>query len=197
MVEALPTQDFVRAGKVICDSFNTIVFQRYIAYDKTPEEELERLTTRVQKYAEVGSQVVEAGDFSAIALWVPPNVELAPGSDQLNHRFEEAISKGKIAHKRHFENKPHWNLSFLARDPNRDTKGVVSAVVRPFLERALKEDVPASLMAVSDHAKNVYEHFGFKVLETIPLGVGEVDEDGKDDKEGKGLKSYLMAFNYK
>jgi len=197
-IQAYPTSDSKQVGRVLTDGFSSTKFQQYLSHGKTYEETLKQLTTRSQQFMDIGAEVVQAGDFSAVAIWIPPNVDHPPPNnpDKPDPRMEALKAQYKAATEKHFKDKPFWELMFLARDPSKQTKGAVSAIVKPFLQRAQKERIPAVLFCIAEHAKEVYHHFGFKVLETIPVGVGVVNKDNVEDENGEGITTYLMAYNY-
>lgn len=196
MVEFTKTTDNERAGRTLAKAFNTINFDHYIAYDKTREEHTTELINRVQDFVNLDADVVQAGDFSAVAIWVAPHLEYPLPKGKPNDRALELKTKMAPLVDKHLKKKPHWNLGFLARDPDSKEKGVVSAVVKPYLERAKNEGVPAMLWAVDDHAKDVYRHFGFKEVEVAEVGVGVINRKGIEDPNGEGFRISLMIYNY-
>ncbi len=114
--------------------------------------------------------------------------------------LKEYIAKSDAARARYLDPQYRdrfWHLSFLARDPERrgGGKGAVSAVVRPFLERARAEAVPAWLESVDVHAVEVYEHYGFRVCEKMVMGEGVVGADGWPQEGGDGFVVWAMVFD--
>lgn len=195
MVEFTQTTDKERVGRVFAKAFNTIKFDHYISNDKTREEHTTELINRVQDFVDIGADVVQAGDFTAVAMWVGPHLEYPAPTGEPSERGKELKEKMKVAVEKHLKDKPHWNLGFLGKDPDKSVKGAVSAVVKPFLEKAKSDGVPAMLLGVDDHARDVYLHYGFKVVETLEVGVGVVNKEGVEDVNGEGLKAYLMIYN--
>ena len=53
---------------------------------------------------------------------------------------------------------------------------------------------PIVLEAISEEAKNIYEHYGFKTVHSFSYGQNEVDENGQLDPKGKGFVAYLMIY---
>lgn len=75
------------------------------------------------------------------------------------------------------------------------TLGVARALIAPFLEKARQDNVPAWLEAINDHARDVYAHFGFHVVETVRIGEGKVDSTGNvAGGERQGILVYGMIF---
>jgi len=92
--------------------------------------------------------------------------------------------------------RPFYHLAFLARNPDvPSVPGAISAVVLPFLDRARNEGVPAWLEATTPHAAAVYQHFGFRVVDHITIGVGKINADGWPEEGGQGVTSYAMIYD--
>jgi ribosomal protein S18 acetylase RimI-like enzyme len=79
----------------------------------------------------------------------------------------------KIKHKEH-ANFPHWYLYNIAVDPKYQGKGWASVLLNPMLAKADKEKLPCYL-ETGDRNVQFYKHFGFEVIEHIP--VAEYDND--------------------
>ncbi|OAP60055.1 hypothetical protein AYL99_05057 [Fonsecaea erecta] len=184
-----------------------------------------------------GAELVQAGDWSAIALWETPTYQgkafidskakpcpllsewrgrvkaakakylAAPtttaatseasnsnspsgaesdsGSDRQDNQQEPAL-------------RPFYHLSFLARNPAKPrVPGSINAVMTPYLERAKAEGVPAWLEATTPQAARIYEHFGFRVVEEIVVGTGQVDARGwpATGEKATGVTAWAMIFD--
>ena len=70
--------------------------------------------------------------------------------------------------------------------------GVIRALFEPYLLQAQKAALPVWLEATNDHARNVYAHFGFKVVEEVVIGEGNLDRSGNLVSGGKGVVIYGM-----
>ncbi|KAH8660306.1 hypothetical protein BX600DRAFT_513922 [Xylariales sp. PMI_506] len=163
-----------------------------------------------------GATLVEAGGNSAVALW-----ELPYQSDMIttNHSFDE-ISDGltkkewkeavRSAKEKYIgleplqsgfssserKVRPHYHLDFLGRDPSvPKVPGAISAVVTPFLDRAKQDGLKVWLEATSPEVAELYEHYGFKILEEITVGQGRVDANGGFLTGGPGVKAWLMLVD--
>jgi ribosomal protein S18 acetylase RimI-like enzyme len=152
--------------------------------------------------AENGALIAEAEDWAAAALWEPPGFTdgglAAPEYRNPRPVLKDFISKADAARAKHLSpeyQQKHWHLSFLARDPSKKGEGAVSAVIRPFLERAKEDGVPAWLESVGLHAAEVYEHYGFKVCEKMIVGRGRVRADGWPEEDGEGYAVWAMIFD--
>ncbi len=64
---------------------------------------------------------------------------------------------------------PHWYLGLLAVDPRHQGQGHASALLRPVLGRLESERLPCYLETHRQENVSLYEHFGFRVLETVEL----------------------------
>jgi ribosomal protein S18 acetylase RimI-like enzyme len=151
--------------------------------------------------AENGALIAEADDWTAAAIWEPPGLTGAMAAPRFRDPkpiLKEFKAKADAALGKHlgpeYQHR-HWHLSYLARDPSRLGKGAVSAVVRPFLERAKEDGVPAWLASVDLHSKHVYEHYGFRVCEKLIVGQGIAGADGWPKENGEGFVVWLMVFD--
>jgi len=78
---------------------------------------------------------------------------------------------------------------------NRLTIGAVRAVIDPYLKKAKEEGVPAFLAATNAHARDVYVHLGFKVVEEVTIGKGVIDKEGSIVEGGEGVILYAMVYD--
>lgn len=153
---------------------------------------------RIDTKISAGSFVVEAGDFAAVACWEPPTAIRPPLSDS---QLEE-IARGRPVfalfvrdlQRVHLaclgKGQRHWALSLMARDPNRNTKGAVRAVIEPYVARAKLEKMPIWLVAANARARDVYAYFGFRVVDTIwSYPRDKVDGD-------QGVPTWCMVCNW-
>ncbi|KAL9114854.1 MAG: hypothetical protein Q9227_001097 [Pyrenula ochraceoflavens] len=153
-----------------------------------------------------GAIIAESGNWAAAALWEPSgfvykNPPLNPDGSragptgrtvnefwdeadrlQRENLGNEAVEKGRC-----------WHLSRLARAKGREEKGVVSAVIKPFLEKAQEEGLPVWLNATAPNARDMYLHFGFVVVETIRTGAGRLNREGEDEEGGEGFLIWAMS----
>ncbi|CCH42247.1 hypothetical protein BN7_1791 [Wickerhamomyces ciferrii] len=153
---------------------------------------------RVQQFIEADSEIIEINDFNAVAIWVAPGKTYPSAQwDEPNECVDEFKKKAKVIIEDYqYDKIPHWTLVFIGKDPSQN-KGSISPLINPYLSKAKEQDVPVLLFAVNDHAKDIYIHFGFKVLATIKIGEGKVDSNGDRDSNGVGLAVYMMAYNHK
>jgi len=137
---------------------------------------------RIETKIELGSSIVEADNFAAVACWEPP------GAVRHNHSIEELKELAKerpiyAAFVRDIEAAKNeclgegqkcWQFTLMARDPLRISKGAVRAIIEPFVERSKEEMMPIWCVAGNERARDVYAYFGFKVVKVIYSGEEKV-----------------------
>lgn len=113
------------------------------------------------------------------ALWAPPGgwpltgfeelwdlIGLLPGSRladlRRGKRFDELVSE-------HHPKEPHYYLQTLSVDPAHQRRGHGTALLRPMLERADAEGMPAYLETQRESHIGYYRRFGFAAREPISL----------------------------
>jgi ribosomal protein S18 acetylase RimI-like enzyme len=69
---------------------------------------------------------------------------------------------------------PHWYLGLLAVDPRHQGRGHASALLRPVLAWLERERLSCYLETHRQENVSLYEHFGFRVLETLELPGSQV-----------------------
>lgn len=67
---------------------------------------------------------------------------------------------------------PHWYLATLGTDPDRQGRGVGSALLRPVLEHCDAEGLPAYLESSKERNVPFYRRHGFEVVREVPLPGG-------------------------
>jgi GNAT superfamily N-acetyltransferase len=123
----------------------------------------------------VHGEIFVTGDCQAASLWNPPggvtmprleqdrlwgnDVEPGAGAGELDRldAMQETVDGLRPA-------EPHWYLGVLATDPSRRGSGLARAVMRPVLERADADGVPACLETGTRENLPLYARFGFDVL---------------------------------
>lgn len=198
MIQVNETKDIEKVAEIVAKAFQPIAFNQYYTYNSSYEANLSYLTKRIGQFKETGL-ILEANDYQAIAIFVPPNVEYPPITVDYCQRYKEITEKYAKAKKKYpINNKNIWVLAFLAKDPAfKDQKGLISALIKPYLNRVKDENAVLTLKAIDLHAKEVYEHYGFKTIgEPFIFGEGHVNHlTGKPDPQGKGVTVHAMAYN--
>ena len=113
------------------------------------------------------------------ALWLPPGAPKRTLRDQIAEaaallpglglggarrgtRIEELMAE-------HVPTGPHWYLEVLSIDPDHQRQGHGTTLLRPILERADSEGVPAYLETNREANVPYYRRFGFELTERISL----------------------------
>ena len=73
---------------------------------------------------------------------------------------------------------------------------MVRGLFEPFLKQAQEAGLPAWLEATNEHARDVYAHFGFKVVEEVVIGAGSVGQNGDLIPGGEGIVIYGMIAEH-
>lgn len=148
-------------------------------------------------YYDRGAELVQANSFHATAIWTHPNNPVdfpRTNDDRFNSIFFDQLStlKNKIMP----PGMKYYYLFCIGRDPsNKSTTGSVRSIFQYYKSRADAENVAICLEAINEHAKSVYEYFGFKNYLTFKYGVGEVDSNGHPNTKGEGFTGYLMIYH--
>jgi hypothetical protein len=156
--------------------------------------------------ASSGAEIVQAGDWSAVALWEGPDFKGKPFIDskaQPGPLLSEWRSKVIEAKKKHLslptdpdQIRPFYHFSFLARNTAvPKVSGSIAAVIEPYLQRARDETVPAWVEATTKQAADIYAFYGFRLVEEIRVGQGQVDAAGWPLDGGEGVTAYALIYD--
>lgn len=177
------TRDEIAAlAAVLARSFARDPFFAWIAGD-APERNLRmRLGwTGILRHASAGlRETWTTDDRAGVAIWLPPgwrgpslvdSLRLVPALARLTgwRRLREvaAAMEHLEQRRRALVPVPHWYLSALGVDPDRQRQGIGSALLATVLERADRAGTPAYLETATAHNVLLYERFGFEVLEEL------------------------------
>jgi GNAT superfamily N-acetyltransferase len=118
---------------------------------------------------------------AAAAMWAAPGewhdppidvlrqfVHLVPA---LGRRIPRSLAGLRVIEERH-PTAPHWYLSVLGTDPERQGQGLGSAVMAPVLEECDRLEIPAYLETGTERNVAFYTRHGFRVTEEIQLPDG-------------------------
>jgi ribosomal protein S18 acetylase RimI-like enzyme len=135
---------------------------------------------------ERGTEVLlDDGAILGGAIWAPPGSWRPPPWQQLRaipgliralgiRHFRQYAQRGKAVedalHEAH-PSDPHWYLATLGTEPQAQSKGVGSALVRSGLVRCEREGEPAYLECL-DPLVPYYERFGFEITGEIEMPAG-------------------------
>lgn len=147
-------------------------------------------------YADMGGEIVEANDFDAVAVFTKPGLHIDQGvtnDPKFNKTFFEDLT-----HKKHEvlpEGVDYYYLFILGKNlEHPEVRGSVRAIFETYKKKADEAGVAIVLEAISEHAKSVYEYFGFKNYLSFEYGRGEVDSKGNSDPNGEGFVGHLMIY---
>ena len=108
---------------------------------------------------------------NGIAVWMPPQPDEQPVTDQLGLRFDPEAHHRFTSACRHFERihrqciaGPHWYLGLLGVSPQWQGRGIGRTLVAPVLERADRECLPCYLETFVPGKVPFYERLGFSVV---------------------------------
>jgi ribosomal protein S18 acetylase RimI-like enzyme len=113
--------------------------------------------------------VWQIGDFSAIALWLPPGTQadgdaivsaLAQTVDTARHKETFAVLEQMDEAHPSF---PHWYLPWLGVDPARQGQGLGGELIEQCLRIVDEDHLPAYLETPNPRTIAFYEHYGFEV----------------------------------
>ncbi len=122
-------------------------------------------------------------DLAGVAVWHPPgyggasfigSLRLLPsvarlvGGMRRLRGVSRAVAELERHRHRHAPN-PHFYLSALGVDPGRQREGIGTALLRPVLERADDQKMPAYLETATAVNVLMYERVGFGVVEELTL----------------------------
>lgn len=149
---------------------------------------------RIIELQKAGAEVVQSHDFTAVAVWVKPNLKMPPPPiTSTVKEFKDKIQALKETHG--YTDRVDWHLLLIARDKSKTTRGSVRNLIEPYLQRAKDEKTGASVTAIDKKAKEVYEYFGFKVVDSFKLGENIWDKNGLPDTNGEGLEVTYLVYD--
>jgi ribosomal protein S18 acetylase RimI-like enzyme len=117
-------------------------------------------------------------DVTGGALWVPPGartltlgqqVRLLPAMMRVFGRGMSRAQRGLAVMDAGHPRKPHYYLDTLGVAPERQGRGIGSALMQPMLRRCDSERMPSYLNAGSWRSRDLYLRHGFQVMEEFSL----------------------------
>ena len=121
-------------------------------------------------------------DLAGVAIWLPPgrgassfvdSLRMIPALARLTgwRRLREVSAAAELLEHRRRAHAPtpHWYLSALGVDPERQGQGVGTALLRLVLDRADAVGRPAYLETATGRNVLLYERHGFEVVEELIL----------------------------
>lgn len=191
------TKDWKRAGEVVARAFQKNSYNLFVTQHCSIEQNIADFQHRCQELVENNTLILEADDFAAVAVWIPPEWDYYPYPDPIDPNLRFAEDAFHQCAEKFFKGGPFWHLTMLAKDPLRpEVKGATSKVMKPVLEDAKRRNIPAALECIDERAREIYEYYGFKTYEIITVGAGKCNPQGYEEKGGQGIKVYYMIYNY-
>ncbi|MGQ0607078.1 MAG: GNAT family N-acetyltransferase [Chloroflexota bacterium] len=126
-------------------------------------------------------------DHGGVALWLPPghggpsvleSLRMMPAIGRLSgwrrlRKVSNLIAELETRHRHHVPT-PHFYLSALGVEPDRQGEGIGTALMKPVLDRCDRDHVPAYLETATARNVLLYERLGFDVVEELTLPTTDV-----------------------
>ncbi|KAG0668667.1 hypothetical protein C6P45_004509 [Maudiozyma exigua] len=204
-MSAVRIEDFETACTALQNAFRTEPSYWYLAcklQDKPlslaidSEENIDDLTRNFfTHYHDNGAHIMQSGNYATIAIWVPPEIDV-PMSRTSDESFNKIFFDNSLAVKQRVipQGMKYYYLFMIGKDPESPVKGSVRSMFENYIEIADRERIALVLEAISEHARDVYAHFGFVNYNTFHYGIGEVSASGQLDSNGEGHTGYLMVY---
>lgn len=200
------TNDVLKASSTLCKAFSQSAAGDYIMkkfFNISIQEPVsrKRIDAMIHYYTalyhDLEGEIIESNDYDAVALWSTPGKHLTSAKTNdpvFNKNFIEDLS----ARKKEVipEDIGYYYLFMIGKDLSKpEIRGSVRAIFQEFKARADEKNCAIVLECISDHAKQVYEYFGFEDYLTFRYGVGEVNSKGEYDPNGEGFVGHLMFYH--
>lgn len=126
-------------------------------------------------------EVYTIPDLSGAALWMPPRVQRAfdENAEAFAIDVERAARESAPAVMElltllddNHPHEPHYYLPIMATRPERQGRGIGSALLDTVLEQCDREALPAYLEATSARNESLYARHGFHTIGELPLPDG-------------------------
>ncbi|CUM63878.1 uncharacterized protein PRCAT00001466001 [Priceomyces carsonii] len=201
------TQDIDRVNEVLVSAFKDVGTSRLFVrrLHKIPDTHLELdeklfdFRDRLSYHLKQGGIILESNDFNAIAIWYSPDVKFEPFAspdEQTRPAIVEKFYNSSLdAKHNYFKDNRFWYLNTLARNKNQEPiKGAISVIIDPVVKECKLKSIPIYVEAISEHAKEIYLHYGFEIIRTLTLGKAQVDRQGIPARNGEGVNVYFMVL---
>jgi ribosomal protein S18 acetylase RimI-like enzyme len=115
-----------------------------------------------------------AGDFEAVAMWLPPGVETDPEAIEAldmpsSEEGDEIMGELRGEMARYHPETPHWYLWAIAADPSLQGKGLGSSLLKHRLAAIDARGETAYLESSAPYNVPLYERHGFEVMGVIQV----------------------------
>ncbi len=176
--------DIPELAAMLSRAFAADPFFAYLAGDAPERSQRMRDGWRaILGHASAGlSETWTTDDLAGAAIWIPPGRPASGALDQLRllPSFARLTGWGRLRgvstamealdERRHrHAPMPHWYLSALGVEPERQGEGIGSALLAPVLARADESGTPCYLETAVGRNVLLYERHGFDVVEELVL----------------------------
>jgi GNAT superfamily N-acetyltransferase len=173
-------EDVSRLALALARAFDGDPPMRWFLPDDSRRVELARLMFEVmlERLHLRRDECYTTTDVVGGALWVPPGrwrlslsqqLRLLPSMLKVFGRGLGRAQRGLAVMDSKHPREPHYYLDSLGVEPERQGRGLGSALMRPILERCDREQLPAYLNAGSPRSRNLYLRHGFEVTDEFRL----------------------------
>ncbi|MBA7626092.1 hypothetical protein ES703_33532 [subsurface metagenome] len=181
---SFPIDKVKTAGKILSKAFHHDPLFNYIIPDsKERSKTITHLFQHVVKYCIRYGEVYSSSNLECISVWFPPKDSyyttwkaIKTGALTLPlkvkwkyltlqnkfHKFSDSLHKKLVPY-------PHWYLSVIGVDPNRQGEGLGSHLISTTIKRIDKEHKPIYLETNLEKNVEIYKHFGFHVLKKVKI----------------------------
>ncbi|MFB4319734.1 GNAT family N-acetyltransferase [Actinomadura sp. 21ATH] len=171
--------DLAKAARTLREAFAQYPFTRHVLAEDDHLGRLERFQKLFLAHVGMpyGKVWVEDG-VRAVAVWTTPETpldvfgELAPRFAELVGDRLEAYEAAEAVMAAQRPREPMWFLGTVGVDPAAQGAGLGGAIVRPGIEAAERDGVPAFLETSTDRNVRFYQRLGFEVVSEYDLPDG-------------------------
>jgi GNAT superfamily N-acetyltransferase len=175
--------DVPRLAQALARAFyDDPVFQWLVPDDSERARRSERgFSLYLRKVYLAHDECYTTDDVVGGALWMPPGtwhlgplaqLRLLPGMlAAMGARLPQVLRAIATIESNH-PKEPHWYLPFVGVEPERQGRGIGTALMRPIVERCDDQRLPAYLEATTPRNRTCYERQGFEVTEEFHFPKG-------------------------
>lgn len=169
-------KDATPAAELIADAFFILDATAWLVPD--PHERARVLSADFEIYVDHALThgeihlVEDAGELAAAAVWFPQRTGPTPEPDNYEEQLVAACGThtdrfrtlDQLFEDNHPNTYPHHHLAYLATRPDRQDRGLGSALLRHHHRQLDHYGIPAFLQASSQQARKLYERHGYERL---------------------------------
>jgi ribosomal protein S18 acetylase RimI-like enzyme len=131
------------------------------------------------RIAAAHNEIYTAEGVPGAALWAPPGKHKVSAGQQARlvpamirattARRIPTVLRGFNAVEKLHPHEPHWYLSVLGVDPEKQGQGIGTALMQPVLEMCDRDGTPAYLESSKEKNVPLYERNGFRVTQVFEI----------------------------